>query len=139
MRGHRWIDHTADMAFEVWAEDFGGLLAEGTRALGRLLRAAEEGETLEDRSLAVEGGDREDVLVAWLGEAVVLFETEGWLVRDARVDRADGQGARGVLRGRTLVAGEDPDRVVKAVTYHDLAIEEGDGDRPWRATVVLDL
>jgi len=29
--------------------------------------------------------------------------------------------------------------VVKAVTYHDLRVVEGQGGAPWRAEIVLDL
>jgi SHS2 domain-containing protein len=32
-----------------------------------------------------------------------------------------------------------PDRVVKAITYHDLHVRPGAAGAPWRVTVVLDL
>lgn len=127
------------MAFEIWAPSFAELLDVGARALGEVLLAPEREERLEPRAVAVDGADREDVLVAWLGEAVILLEEEAWVVRGSRATEATSRGARGVLLGRGLGAAEDPDRVVKAVTYHDLRIEEGGRGRPWRATVVLDL
>jgi SHS2 domain-containing protein len=138
---YRLIDHTADMAFVVEAPDWPSLLLAATAALSDLILAEEDGEeATRERPVRAAGADREDVLVAWLGESLWLFEEEGFLARAGRVERATEQEARGVLRGRTLDRGtEAPDRVVKAVTYHDLEVVEGRGGAPWRATVVLDL
>lgn len=131
------LDHTADMAFRLEAPSWPELLRIGTVAVGEVVLEAPADETLEPRALEVRGADFEDVLVAWLGESVVLLDEDLWLARDARIEEADETVARGVLLGRSL--GEDPDRVIKAVTYHDLAVQPGCGTEPWRATVVLDL
>ncbi len=136
---YRLLDHTADLAFEVEAATWADLLVAAAAALGDVIRHDEE-PWAEERPVAVEGADREDVLVAWLGEALYLYEHEGFLVRGARVASADATGARGAFLGRlTSPENEPPDRVAKAVTYHALRIEEGAPGRPWRTAVVLDL
>jgi SHS2 domain-containing protein len=139
---YRLIDHTADMAFEVEAATWEGLLGAATAAVSDIVLAV--GESPEPRSVEreveVAGADREDVLVAWLNEVVVLFEDEGFLAREVRIDRAEATAARGVLLGRLLdLHREVPDRVIKAVTYHDLRIAEGGAEGKWKAAVVLDL
>jgi len=137
---YRLIDHTADMAFEVEAPTFAALIETATAALGDVVLDCAEARLDEERSIEVRGDDREDVLVAWLNEVVVLFEDEGFLAWEARVEHEDGTSARGRLLGRRLdPESEPPDRVIKAVTYHDLQVVEGAGGRPWRARVVLDL
>jgi SHS2 domain-containing protein len=137
---YRLLDHTADLAFEVEAADWPGLLAAATAALGDVLLAGDDVPAILEKPVQVTGADREDVLVAWLTEAVVLYEMERFLVRAARVAEATTTVARGVLVGRRSDPDvEPPDRVVKAVTYHDLHVVPGDGDRPWRAVIVLDL
>jgi SHS2 domain-containing protein len=136
---YRLLDHTADIAFEVEAATWPELLVAATRALGDVILRDDGRPATEERPVAVEGADREDVVVAWLGEALYLYERDGFLARDARVE-ADATSARGRLLGRVARPdAEPPDRVVKAVTYHDLRIEEGGDGRPWRTTVVLDL
>lgn len=137
---YRLIDHTADMAFEVEAPSWPDLLAVATAALGAVILVIGNESLDEERAVEVTGADREDVLVAWLNEAVVCFEDEGFLAREARIDDAGATSARGVLRGRCIDPGrEAPDRLIKAVTYHDLEVVEGGPGTPWRATVVLDL
>ena len=137
---YRLIDHTADMAYVVEGASFGELLQAATAALADIVLGVEHATFDESRELEVGGADREDVLVAWLNEVVVAFEDEGFLAWDARIEHADATVARGALRGRTLDFDEEqPDRVIKAVTYHDLAVVEGRGGRPWSAQIVLDL
>lgn len=136
----RLLPHTADAAFEATAPSWEGLLAEATRALGEVLRA-DDGRP-PDRELPVEvaGADREDLLVAWLGAALLAYEQHGDVPRGARVLAAAPTRLSGVVLARhTDPRREPPDRVVKAVTYHALSVEPGDATRPWRAVVVLDL
>jgi SHS2 domain-containing protein len=137
---YRLLDHTADVGFEVEAPTWPDLLVAAVRALGDVILRDDAEPTSDERPVAVEGADREDLVVAWLGEAVYLYERDGFIVRDARIEVADATRVKGSLVGRvTDPAQEPPDRVVKAVTYHDLRIEEGGPGRPWRTTVVLDL
>ena len=137
---YRLIDHTADMAYEVEGATFADLVRNATRALADVVVVGEHATLDEERVLRVEGADREDVLVGWLNEVVVTFEDEGFLAWDAEIHRASATAAEGVLRGRTLDFDEEsPDRVIKAVTYHDLAVVEGADGNPWSARIVLDL
>ncbi len=140
---YRLIDHTADMAFDVEGADWPGLLAEATRAVADVMLEEGDAEAVAldaVREIEVSGADREDVLVAWLNEVVVLFEDEGFLAREAIFEELSETAARGTLRGRELDFDVvQPDRVIKAVTYHDLEVVPGDETMPWRATIVLDL
>lgn len=137
---YRPIDHTADFGFEVEGSSWAGLLAAATAALGDVILAEDGRPATTELPLEVTGADREDVLVAWLTAAAQAYEDRGLVARGARVAFADERGARGVLLARaTDPSVEPPDRVVKAVTYHDLRVLPAEGGRPWRATIVLDL
>jgi SHS2 domain-containing protein len=137
---YRLLDHTADLGFEVEAPTWAGLLEVAVAALGDVILGDDGRPATVRREVAVEGADREDLLVAWLGEAVYLYEHEGFVVRRAQVGEADERRVRGTLLGRlTDPAAEPPDRVAKAVTYHGLKVLPGGADGPWRAAVILDL
>jgi len=137
---YRLIDHTADIAFEVEGADWPGLLAAATAALGDVILAADDRPADAEVPVAAQGADREDVLVAWLSAAAVAYEDRGLVPRGARFDRISDLEACGVvLARRTEPGSEPPDRVVKAVTYHDLHVRAGGVGLPWRATIVLDL
>jgi SHS2 domain-containing protein len=72
------------------------------------------------------------LLADWIEELAFLAETSGLYPRDAALDVRDGR-LEATVRGTT----GDPPHVVKAVTYHRLALEPRDDG--WHATVVLDV
>jgi SHS2 domain-containing protein len=91
-----------------------------------------------ERAVSASAEDAPSLVVAFLSELLVLHETEGFLVRDARV-RTVGSPPTALVAS---VSGEpfDPARhtartEVKAVTYHDLVFDPERG----RARVIVDI
>jgi SHS2 domain-containing protein len=129
---HEWIEHTGEVELELEASSEEELFAEGLRALAPSLGDDPEGP---ERAVPVglEARDRATLLADWLGELVFLAESQAFLPE--RVLSLD-LGAR---RLDALVAGRDarPRYLVKAVTYHRLALEPADGG--FRARVTLDV
>jgi SHS2 domain-containing protein len=141
---YREVDHTADWALEVWAPTREVLFedaARGMYALGTPLRDETDGsrgpeKPAEPRALRIElaGDDYESLLVSWLQELLYYTESEGWLFHTFQVmaltpERLDAQAL-----GQP---GHRPDKVIKAVTWHNLAIRESaDG---FAATLVFDV
>lgn len=137
--GHREIDHTADLGFEVWGADLGSVFIEATRALMEICSDRESVRPREGRPLEVSGDDPEELLVRWLHEVYLQLEVEGWLTADAESLRVEANRVRGTLRGEP----HDPDRhtlhtEIKAITYHEMDIERG-ADDIVRTTVVVDV
>ncbi|MFW6198644.1 MAG: archease [Acidobacteriota bacterium] len=137
--GHREIDHTADLGFEVWGPDLSSAFIEATRALMEVCTDRGATRAREDRSLEVAGDDPEELLVRWLHEVYLQLEIEGWLTADVESLGVGDETVRGTLRGEVY----DPDRhtlhtEIKAITYHEMKIERGD-DGLVRTTVVLDV
>lgn len=135
--GHRWLEHTADLALRVWADDEPGLLEEAARAL---VAAVTEGgdATGPDaaRDVQIDAIDPEDRLVRWLNEVLFLATVEGFLVASAELQLPSPGGLRGRVRG--CVAGPEAVRAeIKSATYHALSLQhEPDGVV---AHVVLDV
>lgn len=132
------LEHTADI----------GLRARGAtpaemfeNAAAGLLEIALERETVDEREsrpIAVEGPDREALLVNWLQEMVWLLEGESWLPRRVDVREVSARRVAGTAHGEP----RDPSRhrfrvIVKAVTYHQLSVREENG--VWTAEVYLDI
>ena len=92
----------------------------------------------EPKATAMEAGDREALLVAWLNELLYLYEAHGFVAADCAV-RVDTEYAlSAVVRGEDV----NPDRHVpighvKAATYHLLRVAPG--ARGWEAQVVVDV
>jgi SHS2 domain-containing protein len=145
--GYRQIEHTADLALELWAPTQEELLRVGARAIVDVLTgvaepgtpgarpAARPAATGASRRIEIDAVDAEDRLVQWLNEVIVAALTDGFLIADADIE-LDESRLRAEARGQDSAG----DRIVtelKSATYHDLALECT--DQGWRARVVIDV
>lgn len=139
--GYRFLNHTADVAFELEAPTRDDLFAEALAAFTDTLTELETVEERVTRRFELRSPLLDLLLVDWLTELLYAFETEGLLFQSADV-RVTGEDGAFQLIAEARGEAEDPERhhgkvLVKAVTYHGLeVVEEGDG---WRARVVFDI
>ena len=137
-RGHATFDHTADIGLEAWGTTFGEALAEAGLGLQAIMLHGGTIRARDTRAFCVAADDAAALVVAWLSELVYAIETDGWLsaTLDVSVDNACRLSA--TTRGETF----DEERHVlgvgvKAVSYHDLAVQ-CDADAV-RIRVILDV
>jgi SHS2 domain-containing protein len=131
------LDHTADLGFEVAGPDFTGLCERAVLALADVITPVADLGLSASRTVRREGADDVARLHALLDETLFLFDTERFLPARARV-RLEGDAVVAELEGEIVDPDVRPiDRVVKAVTYHEMAVERrGEG---LVARVILDL
>jgi SHS2 domain-containing protein len=136
---YREIEHTADAGFELEAPDLGSAFELSAAAMFDLICDLDSVGSIVRRTVGASArdGDLEALMVRWLSELLYLVAAEGLLLSEFEVrEFADG-------RMRAEVAGEPLDLTrhaiktdVKAVTYHELAVEQTDGG--WRVRVIFD-
>ncbi len=139
--GYRQVDHTADLALELWGPNEEELLRVAARAIVEILTdsavtvAVDDAASAVDRPIHIDAVDAEDRLVQWLNEVIVAAVVDGFLIADADIELGPGS-----LVARARGRADQHDRVVtelKSATYHDLRLETGpDGAR---AHVVIDV
>jgi len=134
-RGHRQVEHTADLALEIWARSEEGVLEEGLRALVAILTDGAKISPNARREVQLEALDPEDRLVRWLNEVLYLATVEGFLACEARIQLTP-RGVRAVLAGEAE-SGSRLQAEIKSVTYHGLALSRQDGRLT--ARVVFDV
>lgn len=134
-RGYEEIGHTAEWSLRVWAPNMTELFVQAAQGMLALVElSAEAGEEGEWRDVELEASDFETLLVDWLHE--LLFALETRYVTCAELDLQVGQGPK--LRGRIReVAAPRPKKHIKAVTYHELDIQEQNGRL--ETTIVFDV
>jgi SHS2 domain-containing protein len=137
-RGFEILEHPADIGFRAFAPNLPELYAAAAVAMLSIAGDPEAAEPREKRRLTVESGDREGLMVDWLNEVLYWFDGKLFAFREFQVEllAEDRIEAVGVGEPR------DPERhrarlIVKAVTYHQLRIEQREGD--WIAEVYLDI
>jgi SHS2 domain-containing protein len=132
------FDHTADVGLRIGAATLPELFAEAGRGFSSLIVAnLADVRPVEERTIRVAGTDPDYLLFDWLNELVYLLDHEHLVFAEFSVAH-DEAGLTAVCRGEKL----DRDRhqlehEVKAITYHDLKVEQTDGG--WLAEVILDI
>ena len=132
------IDHTGDLGMRVFGADLHELFAHAAWGLFDLMTDAERIEPRISRDLAVEAIDLEDLMVRWLGELLYAYDTDRFLTVSAVFETLEPTRLRAALRGEPFDAARHPiDTEIKAVTYHQIAVERRDAG--WQARVIFDI
>jgi SHS2 domain-containing protein len=137
-RRHGTFPTTADIGIWATGPDASALLEGLGLALYGLLTDPRRVRPREERTVRARGRDPAELAVAFLGELLVLEESDGFLGRTISA-RTRGRPCTSVV---ARIVGErfDPERhaartEVKAVTYHELLFDA----RAGRARVIVDL
>lgn len=138
MNDFRLLAHTADMGIEATGDSRAEVFVAAARGLKNMIFGDVPVTPRQGAPVSLAGGDAGELLVAWLGEILYLFEVRG-LVPAEFVISEIGEGAlRGEVRGEPFDPARHPvEREVKAITYHQLFVEQE--DQGWRARVYVDL
>ncbi|OQY98422.1 MAG: hypothetical protein B6D41_02435 [Chloroflexi bacterium UTCFX4] len=127
------LDHTADWAFRAFGTDLKELFQNAAYALFALEGALDAQSTLT-REIYVEGIDREALLVNWLSELLFLQETKRETYQKFEITKLSDTELQATVYGAHT---QPITKFIKAVTYHDLKIEQT--EKGWEATVVVDV
>ena len=136
--GFRVLEHIADIGFEAFGATREEVFANAARALIFLITDLERVEGRRDVRVNAHGSDLPSLMVNWLSEVLYLCDAEGWLFCDFEIEPISDH----TLSARALGQKFDPGKhqiklLVKAITYHQLAVEQtSDG---WRAQVYVDI
>jgi len=134
---YREFEHTGDTGIELTAPSRGELFRRAAIAMGAMLVGRETVVANLERNVTVAAETDADLMHDLLAELLNLFVVDSFIWRDAMVEEWEGT-LRVTLRGEPF----DPTRhdfrgEIKAVTYHQLSVEQGaDG---WRARVIFDI
>jgi SHS2 domain-containing protein len=122
LAGYREHEHMADWELEVWAPDFISLLEQAARGMYALAGVRLQPGLRHAYRVEVEGHDRESLLVKFLQELLYLGEMRG-LAFDGFSLELDGLSLQARLQGAALL---HRDKEIKAVTYHNLIVQESE-------------
>jgi SHS2 domain-containing protein len=138
MQQFRILEHTADVGFEAFGSTREEVFANAARALFDLIVESNGIDAREEAFVEVRGPDPASLLVNWLSELLYLHDAEGWLFRDFEIQSLHDTSLAARAFGEQFQRSRHQLKLqVKAVTYHQLALEET--PRGWRAQVYVDI
>ena len=130
------VEHTADVGVRASGPTLEEAFREATLGLLDITGTWAPGAGEEVR-VALSATDHGSLLVDWLGEVLYLQDARDSVVAGVSIELVSETEVRGVLtltpRGDVSPEGT----AVKAITYHQLAVEESAG--AWHITVFVDV
>ena len=135
------LDHPADGKFQAFGATLEEAFANAGLAMASLMWDWEKVEPAASFDVEVRGRDLEQLLYLFLEDVLFLAETKRFLlgsVEDVRIVSADP----GFLCRAVFLGDQEPGRYevhgdVKAVTYHEMKVEQRSGH--WLVQVVVDM
>jgi SHS2 domain-containing protein len=138
MPGFSFLEHPSDIGILATGQSRESALVEGSKGLTAILADPTGIQLLEERLIRISGSDIASQVVNWLDELLFLFDTEGMLFADFRIDAWTASEIHGCGRGEPFDATKHELRTaVKAVTYHQFDMRETAGG--WELRVFVDL
>lgn len=133
------FDHTADLGLRVEANSLEELFAEAARGLVTMfVDQPQEVRPVHERQIQIAAEEVEYLFFDWLSELLYAFESEQWVGAEFDVHLDNGQLSASVRGEFFDAARHQPGHEVKAITYHDLTVEQTPNGK-WIAEVIVDI
>ena len=138
MNDFRLLEHTADMGIEATGDSLAEVFVAAAQGLKNMIFGDVPVTPRQSAPVSLDGGDAGELLVAWLGEILYLFEMRGLVPAEFVIHEITEKSLRGEVRGESFDPQRHPvEREVKAITYHQLNVTQE--ARSWRVQVYVDL
>lgn len=130
MKDYRLIDHTADIAIKVHGDDIKSLFLNCGYALFDLLYETKGITPTDSLTLSVEGIDEEELLVNFMRELFFQFSIYKLVLNEIEITALNENEVTATVSYEALdMARHKLKNDIKAVTYHDVRIEQRTGRR----------
>lgn len=131
------LSHTADTGIEATSDTLPGLLAALATGMFEFMEPVPPGTPGEPVTVEVESASLEDLVVDLLSELLFVSESEDAMLTRFEVELPSPTNARVTTTAVPIDRSGMVGAPIKAVTYHDLTIEERDGG--WYGRVYFDV
>lgn len=141
------FEHTADVGLHAYGSTLSELFIHAAEGMESLIVAPEQIRVAVSREIAVTGHDEVSLLIAWLNELIVLFDTEYLLFKEFEIDVMTETRVQGRAWGEAYdEQRHDLSSAIKAVTWHEAAVEEvgegregREGREGYKARIIFDI
>lgn len=137
---YEFLEHTADLKIRATGKTLEEALADSAKAVFEAIAGKSRVEPKEERNLTIIVREPQTLVHDFLGQLIYLFATEHMLFSEYQLTLKEAIGYKLTVKAR----GEryDPKRhklikEVKAVTYHDMRVQEEKG-KGWTIEIVCD-
>ncbi len=136
---HNFIDHTADIAFDVSADSLEELFVESAKAWRICVVGDISGKSLSEKNINLNAGSLEELLVNFLNEINYFLLSKKWLcvIFNKISINQELKTISALASGFELESSIQIKEEIKSVTYHQMEIKKINGK--YLTRVVFDI
>ncbi len=132
------FEHTADVGLHAYGSTLAELFIHAAQGMESLMVPLEQIRIETSREIVADGHDEISLLIAWLSQLVVLFDTEYLLFREFAIETITETHVKGRASGEPYDAHRhELSSAIKAVTWHQAAIERT--SEGYKASIIFDI
>jgi SHS2 domain-containing protein len=136
--GYQLIDHPADLGIEAYGQDLAEAFEQVAVGLMSVILDLDSVALKEPRQVVLEASDCEHLLVKWLTEILYLYDGTAFVPGQFQCRELRPTSLSATVLGEPFDICKHTTRLdVKAITYHQLFLEEGQSGA--RVRVFLDI
>lgn len=122
------LEHPADIGIEAQGSTLAEAFQNAATALMSIIIDLTTIDSVETRSVKITASDRDQLLIKWLSEILYLYDGQGFVCNEFTIDKLKSTYLSAKIGGENFSGSKHKTKLdVKAVTYHQLKIEEKDG------------
>ena len=119
------LEHPADLGIEAFGRTLAEAFQNAAVGLMSVILDLDSIAENEERMVTIDGVDHGQLLVKWLSEVLYLYDGQGFAGKKFLVRKMENQNLEASVWGEPFSIVKHPARLdVKAVTYHQLLIEQ---------------
>lgn len=132
------LEHPSDLGIEANGSSMQNIFRNAAQGLMSIITDESKIDLLQERKVVIKSIDRENLMVRWLTEVLYLYDAEKYFTGDVNFDILCDTSLKATLLGESYNPAKHELKLdVKAITYHQLKIEERNGS--WLARVYIDI
>lgn len=135
---YEYIDHTADIGIRGYGKTFLDALIHVAQGMMAAIHGLQYVDPVDSKPIDISAASQEDLVVQFLSYLLYLHDAEKFITIEYQLEYKEPYRILGTLRGEPF----NPEKhylldEVKAVTYHQLQIEQT--QQEWLIQVICDL
>jgi len=138
MRKYEIIEHTADIGIKVYGKDIKEIFENSARGMFEIIANLKNVKPEEKIAIELKGSTTEELLISWLSELLSQYDAYQILFSNFSVDKLSQYSISATAHGQRLDKNlHEIKTEIKAVTYHELKIEQLKSG--WQARIIFDV
>ncbi len=124
MKPYTYLPHTADTKFQAFGKTLEEAFGNAALAVANVMVDTKNVEAGVEKTITAAGNDLEDLLQQFLEQFLILLDSENFILKEVKNITISGMKLRATAIGDDVSRYETHGPQVKAISYHDMKIEQ---------------